>query len=110
MTRTLVPEHCKAREAFESYVLAVAKGREADELSEGQLKVLQACDRRAYDTLPKEVSGALGFAEGKTYRDAINLCEKQWAERAKEEMQEAPVGRQTSKRVVDRRRSDRRRQ
>jgi hypothetical protein len=103
-----VPDDRAAREAFDNYVLAVAKGQQATELSEGQLRVLQACDRRSYDMLPNEVSAVLGFVEGKTYRDAINLCERQWAERAKEEMREASG--QPRKRVADRRRNDRRRQ
>lgn len=98
-----------ARRAFDRYVLAVAAGSEPAELSEGQLRVLQNCDRRVYDRLPKEVSDALGFSEGKTYRDAINLCEKQAAQRAQEEKVERVNDGLTGKRHFDRRQSDGRR-
>jgi len=98
-----------ARRAFDRYVLAVAAGRQAADLSEGQLRVLQSCDRRVYDRLSKEVSAALGFNEGKTYRDAINLCEKQGTRRAKEGKLERVNDGPTGKRQIDRRQSDGRR-
>ncbi len=99
----------EARLAFDRYVLAVAAGRQAADLSQEQVRVLQSCDRRGYDQLPKEVSDALGFSEGKTYRDAINLCEKQATHRAQGEKLERLNEGRTGKRHVDRRESDRRR-
>jgi hypothetical protein len=98
-----------ARRAFDRYVLAMAAGRQAADLSEGQLRVLQSCDRRVYDRLSKEVSDALGFNGGKTYRDAINLCEKQGTRRAQEEKLERVNDGPTGKRHIDRRQSDGRR-
>lgn len=98
-----------ARRAFDRYVLAVAAGRPAADLSEGQLRALQSCDRRIYDRLSREVSDALGFSEGKTYRDAINLCEKQGTRRAQEEKSEGVNDGSVGKRHVDRRQSDGRR-
>jgi hypothetical protein len=99
----------EARQAFDRFVMAVRDGRQMTDLSEAQLRVLQGCDRRGYDQLPKEVSAALGFSENKTYRDALNLCEKQATARAQEEKLEAPKEGRSGKRRVDRRQSDRRR-
>jgi hypothetical protein len=104
-----LPDDRAARQAFDGYVLAVASGRPAPDLSEGQLRALQGCDRREYDQLPKEVGAALGFTEGKTYRDALNLCEKLDTHRTKAEVLEPPKAGKMPKRKADRRQNDRRR-
>src|SRR5579863_8623709 len=103
-----LPDDLKAREAFNECVLAAAAGGAVAELPEGVLRVLQSCDRRASDLLPKETSDLLGIAEGKTYRDAINMCEKYGVERVQEEKQSTKPGKQSEKRTVDRRRTARR--
>lgn len=94
-----------ARQAFDRYVFDVAEGRAAQDLSEGQIRTLQACDRRTGDRLPKAVSDALGLAEGNTYREAMNLCEKSTL-RAKEDRLKPVTERP---KAADRRQSDRRR-
>jgi hypothetical protein len=102
----LLPDDREARKAFNEYVLEVANGGAPADLSEAQLRVLQSYDRRGIDCVPKEVSDALGIVEGKTYRDAINLCERHATERAKDEKQTVSANKIIDKRVAHRRHTD----
>jgi hypothetical protein len=102
-----LPSDREARTAFDDYVRAIASGRNGVQLSEPQLQVLRLCDRRASDILPNDTRTPLGFAEGKTYRDAINLCER-INERVGEEKVQMLPDRGGRQKTPDRRRTDRR--